>query len=74
MTGSPTEADLVGLTDKMGLLGLFREFITFLIRKQVMVLIAYQDSTSIISLITKCGGITRTKHLRAKIFNAKELS
>jgi hypothetical protein len=35
--------------------------------------IVYQDSTLVILLITKGGGITRTKHIRARMFIAKEL-
>ena len=37
-----------------------------------MVPIVYQDSTLVISLITKGGGTTRTKHLRARMYQAKE--
>ena len=71
MTGSPTEAELMGLTDNLGIVGLFREVVTFLIRKQAKMPVVYQDSTSVISLITKGGGIMRTKHLRARMFIAK---
>ena len=35
--------------------------------------VVYQDSTSVISLITVGGGITRTKHLRVRMYIAKEL-
>ena len=35
--------------------------------------IIYQDSTSVISLITKGGGITQTKHLRARMNLGKEV-
>ena len=73
MTGSPTEAELVGLTDNLGIVGLFREFVSFLIGEQAKVPIVYQDSTSVISLITLGGGITRTKHLTARMYIAKEL-
>ena len=73
MTASPTECELVALTDKLRLIGLFHEFVSFLIGKEADVPIVYQDSTSVISLITKGGGMTRTKHLRAQMFIAKEL-
>ena len=67
------ECELVALTDKLRLIGLFYEFVWFLIGQAAKVPIVYQDSTSVISLITKGGGTTRTKHLRARMFIAKEL-
>ena len=73
MTASPTESELVGLTDKLGLVGLFYEFVCFLMGGRIGVPIVYQDSTSVISLITRGGGVTRTKHLRARMFIAKGL-
>ena len=73
MTASPTECELVALTDKLRLIGLFHEVVLFLIGKEADVPIMSQDSTSVISLITKGGGTTRTKHLRAQMFIAKEL-
>jgi hypothetical protein len=33
----------------------------------------YQDCTAVVSLVTKGGGITRTKHLRARMNLGKEL-
>ena len=73
MTASPTESELVGLTDNLGLVGLFYEFVCFLTGGRIGVPIVYQDSTSVISLITRGGGVTRTKHLRARMFIAKGL-
>ena len=73
MTTSPMECELVGLTDKVRLVGLFEEFVSFLIGGAALVPLVYQDSTSVISLIMKCGGTTRTKHLCARMFIAKEL-
>ena len=70
MTASPTECELVALTDKLRLIGLFHEFVSFLIRKEADVPIVYQGSTSVISMITKGGGTTRMKHLRARMFIA----
>jgi hypothetical protein len=34
--------------------------------------IIYQDSTSVISLVTQGGGVTRTKHMRARVNLGKE--
>jgi hypothetical protein len=47
--------------------------VSFLIGKKALVPIVYQDSTSVISPITKGGGITRTKHLWVRMHIAKEL-
>ena len=46
---------------------------SFLIGKKALVPIVYEDFTSVISLITIGGSITRTKHLRARMHIAKEL-
>ena len=40
--------------------------------KRVALPIVYQDSTSVISLVTRGGGVTRTKHLRARMNIVKE--
>ncbi len=72
VTKSPTEAELVGLTDNLGLIVLFHEFISFLVGKKVALPIAYQDSTSVVTLVTKGGGVVRTKHLRVRMHLAKE--
>mmetsp|Transcript_9001 Transcript_9001/g.13045 ORF Transcript_9001/g.13045 Transcript_9001/m.13045 type:complete len:209 (-) Transcript_9001:1-627(-) len=69
---SPTEAELVGLTDNLGLVELFHEFISFLFGKPIPIPIVYQDCTSVISLVTRGGGITRTKHMRARVNLGKE--
>jgi hypothetical protein len=70
---SPTEAELVGLTDKMSFAELVWELVCFLVGKCLPVPVIYQDSTSVISLITQGGGVARTKHLRARINLAKEM-
>jgi hypothetical protein len=72
VTKSPTEAELVGLTDNLGLIVLFHEFVSFLVGKRAALPIAYQDSTSVITLVTKGGGVVRTKHLRVRMHLAKE--
>jgi hypothetical protein len=62
----------VGLTDNIGLVELVHEFVEFVTMQSVTTPIIYQDSTSVISLITKGGGITRTKHMRARMHIGKE--
>ncbi len=63
VTKSPTESELVTLTDNIGFIELFEEFFSFIInREEKIPPLIYQDSTSVISLVTKGGGIVRTKH------------
>ncbi len=72
VTKSPTESELVTLTDNIGLVELFDEFITFLVNDKIPTPVIYQDNSSIVSLVTKGGGITRTRHLRNRMHLAKE--
>jgi hypothetical protein len=70
---SPTEAELIALSDNVGLVELFHEFLGFVLNCKVDVPIIYQDNTSVISLVTIGGGVTRTKHLRARMCLVKEV-
>jgi hypothetical protein len=54
------------------LIVLFHEFVSFLVGKKVDLPIAYQDSTSVVTLVLKGGGVVRTKHLRVRMHLAKE--
>jgi hypothetical protein len=72
VTKSPTESELVALTDNIGLVELFEEFVTFLVNEKIATPIIYQDSSSVVSLVTLGGGVTRTKHLRNRMHLAKE--
>jgi hypothetical protein len=65
VTKSPTESELVALTDNIGLVELFTEFVTFLVNDKIA-------SSSVVSLVTLGGGVTRTKHLRNRMHLAKE--
>jgi len=69
---SPTEAELVGLMDNLGLVEFFHEFISFLFGTQIPTPIVFQDCTSVISLVTRGGGITHTKLMRARVKLCKE--
>jgi hypothetical protein len=73
MSKSPTEAELIALTDNLGLIELFREFLEFLTQSPVPMPTIYQDCSAVVSLVTKGGGKTRTKHLRARMNLAKEM-
>ena len=72
MMKSTTESELVGLTDFLGMVKLFHEFVSFMIGQAALIPSIYQDSTLVISLITIGGGVTRRKHLRAMMNLAKE--
>ena len=73
MSKSPTEAELIGLTDNLGFIELFQEFVEFLTGKKVNVPIVFQDCSAVVSLVTLGGGVTRTKHLRARMHLGKEM-
>ncbi len=69
---SPTEAELIALSDNVGLVELFREFLSFVLNHNVGIPIVYQDNTSVISLVTIGSGVVRTKHLRARMGLVRE--
>jgi len=73
MSKSPTEAELIGMTDNLGLIELFHEFVDFVTMRKVNPPTIYQDCNAVVSLVTKAGGQTRTKHLRARINLGKEM-
>jgi hypothetical protein len=73
MSKSPTEAELIALTDNLGLIELFREFLEFLTLSPVPMPTIYQDCSAVVSLVMKGGGKTRTKHLRARMNLVKEM-
>jgi hypothetical protein len=73
MSKSPTEAELIALTDNLGLVELFREFLEFVTQGPVPAPTIYQDCSAVVSLVTKGGGKTRMKHLRARMNLAKEM-
>jgi hypothetical protein len=70
---SPTEAKLIGLTDNLGLIKLFHEFVEFVTMKKLKPPTIYQDCNAVVTLVTKGGGQTRTKHLRARMNLGKEM-
>ncbi len=41
--------------------------------QEIMVPVIYQDCQAVVSLVTKGGGIMRTKHLRARMHLGKEM-
>jgi hypothetical protein len=72
MTKSPTESELVALTDNLHLAELFHEFVEYITAGTVNKPVIYQDCTAVVQLVTTGGGVTRTKHLRARMNMARE--
>ncbi len=62
----------MALSDYVGFIELVQEFISFLISEKLPIPIIYQDSTSVITLVTQGGGVTRTRHLRNRMHLVKE--
>jgi hypothetical protein len=69
---SPTEAELVTLSDNLGFVELFQEFLGFVTNSKTDASVIFQDNTSVISMVTSGGGVTRTKHMRARMFLVME--
>jgi hypothetical protein len=72
MSKSPTEAELIALTDNLGLVELFQEFVYFVTKKTTKTPVIFQDCNAVATLVTKGGGKLRTKHLRARMNLGKE--
>ncbi len=72
ITRSPTESELVALTDNISLIELFHEFLEFVTAGAINKPIIFQDCTAVIQLVTTGGRIPRTKHLRARMNAARE--
>jgi predicted small secreted protein len=64
---SPTEAELVALSDNVGFVELFAEFVAFVTNSEQMKPLIYQDSASVITMVTEGGGVTRTKTMRTRM-------
>jgi len=73
MSKSLTEAELIWLTGNLGLVEVFHEFVEFVTIKKVNLPTIYQDCNAVVMLVTKSGGQTQTKHLRARMNLGKEM-
>jgi hypothetical protein len=73
MSKSPTEAELIALTDNLGLVELFQEFVDYVTKKTTKMPVIFQDCYAVVTLVTKGGGKLRTKHLRARMNLRKEV-
>jgi hypothetical protein len=73
MSKSLTEAELIALTDNLGMVELFKEFVEFVTQEQVPTPVVYQDCNVAVTLVTKGGDQTRMKPLRARMHLGKEM-
>jgi hypothetical protein len=66
------EAELVALSDNVGFVELFHEFVSFVLNCKIGIPMVYQDNTSVISLVTAGGGVMRTKQMRTRMYLVME--
>jgi hypothetical protein len=69
---SPTDAELIALSDNIDLIKLFNEFLEFIRGKNVPKPIIYEDCKACIDLALYAGGQMRTKQMRSRVFRSKE--
>ena len=72
VTKSPTDSELVALSDNISFFELFTEFIAFITNTAIEPPLIYEDCTAGISLIKEGGGVARTKHIRVRIEMSKQ--
>ncbi len=53
MIKSPTEVELIALTDNLGLVELFQEFDEFLTMRKAPMPVVHQDCSAVVTLVTK---------------------
>jgi hypothetical protein len=69
---SPTDAEVIALSDNIDLLNLFHEFGEFLCNVKLQVPIIYEDCKACIDLVKGAKGQIRTKQMRSRIFRTKQ--
>ena len=72
VTKSPTDSELVALSDNIAFVELFAEFLSFIDNKPIVPPTIYEDCTAVIMLAKDGGGVARTKHLRVRIELTKQ--
>jgi hypothetical protein len=72
ITKSPTDAEVIALSDNIDLLNLFHEFGEFLCNAKLQVSIIYEDCKACIDLVKGAKGQIRTKQMRSRIFCTKQ--
>ena len=69
---SPTDSELIALSDNIYFVELFNEFLSFILNKKLEQPLIYEDCKAVITLVTEGGGVMRTKHLRVRMELCKE--
>jgi hypothetical protein len=69
---SPTDAEVVALSDNIDLVSLFQEFAEFISGEKLDVPVIYEDCKACIDLVSGAKGQIRTKQMRSRIFRTKE--
>jgi hypothetical protein len=69
---SPTDAEVVALSDNIDLIDLFHEFAEFISNENVPIPMIYEDCKACIDLVKGAKGQIRTKQMRSRIFRVKE--
>ena len=69
---SPTDSELIALSDNVHFAELFAEFMAFNMNSKYIKPLVYEDCTAVISLVTEGGGLVRTKHLRVRMELVKQ--
>jgi hypothetical protein len=70
---SPTEAELVALSDNLGFVELFSEMLEFMLNTKCEKPLINQDKASMVELVMSGGGTTRTKHMRTRVYLVLEV-
>jgi hypothetical protein len=69
---SPTDAELIALSDNIDLIRLFKEFLEFIRNGEVSKPIIFEDCKACIDLALNAGGQMRTKQMRSHVYRSKE--
>jgi hypothetical protein len=69
---SPTDAEVIALSDNIDLIRLFAEFLEFIRNEKVNKLIIFEDCKACIDLAMNAGGQMRTKQMRSRVYRSKE--
>ena len=69
---SPTDSELIALSDNTQFAELFAEFLAFIMNTKYIKPLIYEDCTAVISLVTEGRGVVRTKHLRVRMELVKQ--
>jgi len=64
---SPTDSELIALSDNIYFVELFNEFLSFILNRKLERPLIFKDCKAVISLVTEGGGVMRTKHLRVRM-------